>query len=83
MIHRYIIEVTDEVKGFEKAIEKLEREWGIEELKPCEDAISRKEALECAQLVTDDDGIMHEVIHVDDIKDLPSVMPKGESESDG
>lgn len=33
MIHRYIIEVTDEVKGFDEAIAKLDREWGIEELK--------------------------------------------------
>lgn len=33
MIHRYIIEATDEVKGFDEAIEKLDREWGIEELK--------------------------------------------------
>lgn len=33
MIHRYIIEVTDEVKGFDEAIKKLDREWGIEELK--------------------------------------------------
>jgi hypothetical protein len=43
-----------------------------------EDCISRKEALECARLITDDEGIMHEVIHVDDIKDLPSVKPKAE-----
>ena len=42
MIHRYIIEATDEVKGFEKAIEKLDREWGIEELEPCDDTISRQ-----------------------------------------
>ena len=48
------------------------------EQQPCEDAISRKEALECARLITDDDGIMHEVIHVDDINDLPSVKPKAE-----
>ena len=44
MIHRYIIEATDEVKGFEEAIEQLDREWGIEELEPCEDAISREQA---------------------------------------
>ena len=46
MIHRYIIEATDEVKGFEKAIEKLDREWGIEELEPCEDAISKQALIE-------------------------------------
>ena len=44
MIHRYIIEATDEVKGFEKAIERLDREWGINELEPCNDCISRAEA---------------------------------------
>ncbi len=42
MIHRYIIEATDEVKGFEEAIERLDREWGIEELEPCEDAVSKR-----------------------------------------
>lgn len=49
MIHRYIIEATDEVKGFEEAIERLDREWGIEELEPCEDVISRQAALECCR----------------------------------
>ena len=32
MIHRYIIELTDEVKGFEKEVEHLEMEYGIEEI---------------------------------------------------
>lgn len=126
MIHKYIITATDEVKGFEKAIEKLDREWGIEELEPCEDCISRaevhdllatwlsdhlteetREALETidgkiedmqsvipktepcedcisraevlkyAQLVRDDEGIVHEMVHVDDIKDAPSVTWSG------
>ena len=47
MIHRYIIEATDEVKGFEEAIERLDREWGIEEQEPCEDAISRQAVMDC------------------------------------
>ena len=52
MIHRYIIEATDEVKGFEEAIEKLDREWGIEELEPCEDAISRQAVIDaCDQSI--------------------------------
>jgi hypothetical protein len=35
---------------------------------PCEDAISRAELLKYAQLVRDDEGIVHEMVHVDDIK---------------
>lgn len=36
--------------------------------KPCEDCISRAEVLKYAQFITDDEGITHEVVHVDDIK---------------
>ena len=43
MIRRYIIVAEDSLKGFDEAIEKLEREWGAEEIEPCEDAISREE----------------------------------------
>lgn len=41
MIKRYIIEADDSLKGFDEAIEKLEREWGAEEIEGSEDCISR------------------------------------------
>ena len=36
MIRRYIIEADDSLKGFDEAIEKLEREWGAEEIEGSE-----------------------------------------------
>lgn len=70
MIHRYIIEVTDEVKGFEKAIERLDREWGIEELEPCEDCISREQAIkQCGFGMTS-------LLIADCLRRLPSVKPQ-------
>ena len=37
MIRKYIIEADDSIKGFDKEIARLEREWGAEEIEPCED----------------------------------------------
>ena len=81
MIHRYIIEATDEVRGFEEAIEQLDREWGIEELELCEDAISRQAAIDTIEswLSCDDYneaerhimGAMQSVLY-----DLPPVTPQ-------
>lgn len=80
MIHRYIIEATDEVKGFEEAIERLDREWGIEELEPCEDAISRQAVQDyiakyLSQYLYND---VREAVEVIDeyIGELPSVTPQ-------
>ena len=42
MTRKYIIAADDSIKGFDEEIEKLEREWGAEEIEPCEDAVSRK-----------------------------------------
>lgn len=47
------------------------------EQQPCEDAIRRADVLKYAQLVRDDEGIVHEMVHVDDIKDAPSVTWSG------
>ena len=82
MIHRYIIEATDEVKGFEKAIERLDREWGIEELEPCEDAISRAEvhdllATWLSDYLTDETREALETIN-GKIGDMQPVIPKAE-----
>ena len=45
------------------------------ELEPCEDCISRKEALRHGRLIYDDDGKGYVVVRVDEIIDLPSVTP--------
>ena len=50
------------------------------ELKPCEDCISRKEALRHRHIIYDDDGVGYSVVRVDEIEQLPSVTPKAESE---
>lgn len=42
MIRKYIIVAEDSLKGFDEEIAKLEREWGAEEIEPCEDCISRE-----------------------------------------
>ena len=48
-----------------------------QEQQPCEDCISRAELLKYAQLVRDDEGIVHEMVHVDDIKGASSVTWSG------
>jgi hypothetical protein len=78
MIHRYIIEATDDVKGFEDAIEKLDREWGIEEQEPCEDAISRQAVLDILKdkwnMFSDANDAMQESI--DTIETISPVTPQ-------
>lgn len=82
MIHRYIIEATDEVKGFEEAIERLDREWGIEELEPCNDAISRQAVLDLIEHYNSDGlgsvffGYKQGVKFADTVNKLPSVTPQ-------
>jgi hypothetical protein len=57
---------------------KTIREWAeiITKQQPCEDCISRSEALKHTQIEYDDDGVGHKVIYADDIEDLPSVTPQ-------
>lgn len=58
---------------------KTIREW-VEILvkqQPCEDYIKRADVLKYAQLIRDDEGIVHEMVHVDDIKDASSVTWSG------
>ena len=45
-------------------------------LEPCEDCISRSEALKHTHIEYDDDGVGHKVIYAEDIKDLPSLTPQ-------
>lgn len=84
MIRRYILEAEDSLKGFNKAIEKLDREWGIEELEPCEDCVSRRELLgridaERRHLLDIGmDGAEHIIVHHARriIEGMPSVKPQ-------
>lgn len=46
------------------------------ESQPCEDCISREDALRHRRLIHDDDGIGYSVVRVDEIIALPSVTPK-------
>jgi hypothetical protein len=46
------------------------------ELKPCEDYISREEALRHRHIIYDDDGVGYSVVRVDEIEQLPSVTPQ-------
>jgi hypothetical protein len=57
---------------------QLDKAYGLgkAEVQPCEDCISRTEALKHSHIEYDDDGEGHRVIYAEDIKDLPSVTPK-------
>ena len=49
---------------------------------PCEDCISRAEALKHSYIVYDDELEKHNVVSVEDIEDLPSVTPTSDAEGD-
>lgn len=70
MIRRYIIEADDSLKGFDEAIEKLEREWGAEEIEGSEDCISREQAVYVASGYCAPQNI------ADELRKLPSVQPQ-------
>ena len=61
--------VEESLYLFNKYIKSLEQQ-------PCEDCVSRAEALRHSHIEYDDDGEGHRVVYVDDIKELPSVTPK-------
>lgn len=44
-------------------------------IEPCEDCISREEALKHTHIEYNDDGIGHRVVYAEDIEELPSVTP--------
>ena len=94
MIRRYIIEADDSLKGFDEAIEKLEREWGAEEIEGFEDCISREDAINELKLAyfnkdlqsaKDDPCIVDAMTDwaIRTIKNLPSVQPQPKSEDMG
>ena len=57
-------------EAIDMAIKALEQQ-------PCEDCISRAEALRHSHIEYDDDGEGHRVVYVEDIEGLPSVTAKG------
>ena len=74
MIRRFIIVADDSLKGCDEAIEKLEREWGAEEIEPCEDCISREDVLKYQHIIFENDK-KYKVVFVENIENLPSVTP--------
>ena len=56
MTRKYIIVAEDSIKGFDEEIAKLEREWGAEEIEPCEDCISREGINEFINVQLTDNG---------------------------
>lgn len=59
MIRKYIIVADDSIKGFDEEIAKLEREWGAEEIEPCEDCVSRESLLILLDADTQDTNPYH------------------------
>ena len=58
MRRKYVIVADDSIlsKNFFEEIAKLEREWGAEEIEPCEDVISREAVIYYIK------GHIHEII---------------------
>lgn len=64
----------DYLEALDMAIKALEQQ-------PCDDCISRQEALSNKHIVYDDDGIGYSVVRADVIAKLPSVTPKAEQKA--
>ena len=75
MIRRYIIEADDSLKGFDEAIEKLEREWGAEEIEGSEDCISRQALIEKATSWDKHFADSERYVSLTDIQGAPPVTP--------
>lgn len=74
MIRKYIIVADDSIKGFAEGIAKLEREWGAEEIEPCEDCISRESVIRLVEQYPNIIGNRCSGL-IADIKHLPPVTP--------
>jgi hypothetical protein len=64
------------MQELEQALLDKAYELGKAEMQPCEDCISRTEALKHSHIEYDDDGEGHRVVYVEDIEELPTVTPK-------
>lgn len=76
MIRKYIIVAEDSIKGFDEEITRLEREWGAEEIEPCEDAVSRQALIDKATSWDAHFTDSEKAVSLTDIMSLPSVTPK-------
>lgn len=88
MIRKYIILADDSLKGCDEAIEKLEREWGAEEIEPSEDCISREQTLKaftakcvgecaCCKYNGSDNGTAENCKLIKSMPSVTSTRPKG------
>lgn len=66
--------MTDESMSYLEALKEIKRLKEVLEQKPCEDAVSRQDALNCVTF----NEFRYRI--VEDIKALPSVTPKEKSE---
>lgn len=73
MVRKYIIVADDQIKGFDKEIAKLEREWGAEEIELSDDCVSRKAVLNLFN--TSDDYRWETTWIKRKIEKLPPVTP--------
>lgn len=80
MIRKYIIEADDSIKGFDKEIARLEREWGAEEIEPSEDCISREAVIQIIENKLNPCTDMFKCLEMSEVKEdvehLPSVKPQ-------
>ena len=80
MIRKYIIVADDSIKGFDKEIAKLEREWGAEEIEPCNDCVNRQDVLAILFNAYNEsrfDGYSDYCAVSDLVADLPSIKIGG------
>lgn len=73
MIRKYIIAADDSIRGFDEGIAKLEREWGAEEIEPCEDSVSRVDVKE--QMIKYGFNAPDMTV-IEFVENLPSVTPQ-------
>ena len=76
MIRKYIIVADDSIKGFNEEITRLEREWGAEEIEPCEDTVSRQALIDKATSWDAHFTDSEKAVSLTDIMSLPFVTPK-------
>lgn len=66
----------------EKGIDALNVAISLLCQQPCEDCISRAEALKHSYIVYDDELVRHNVVSVEDIEELPTIIEADKAESE-
>ena len=72
----WLSEVNLTKENMKIALEGIRATVREQQQQPCDDCISRAEALRHRHLIYDDDGVGYSVVRVDEIEQLPSVTPK-------